>query len=130
MARRVTTGIVFVLALFALQRVVPAQQPAPNAQGQGAQPGAPVQPGANAAGRGAQAPRESRVVRLDPAFDAIVPPGSNAEDVSVSAIAGPVLTRSNAPTARTAEAIRLRVGRPLPSLCHRCSGREKPIGAV
>jgi len=62
-------------------------------------------------------------------FDGIVPPGSNAEDVSVSAIAGPVVMRSNAPTARTTEAIQQRVSRPLPLLCHQCSGREKPIGA-
>ena len=71
MARRVMTGIVFVLVLFALVRGVPAQQP-----------GAPGQPGANPAGRGAQAPRESRVVRLDPAFDAIVPPGALIERVA------------------------------------------------
>ena len=64
MARRVMTGIGSVLVLFALVRGVPAQQP-----------------GANQAGRGAQAPRESRVVRLDPAFDAIVPPGALIERV-------------------------------------------------
>lgn len=82
MARCVTTGVVFVLVLFAFLRVVPAQQPAPNAQGRGAQPGAPSQPGVNPAGRGAQPPRESRVVRLDPAFDAIVPPGALIERVA------------------------------------------------
>ena len=81
MAKRVT-GIIFVLMLFAFLRVVPAQQPAPNAPGRGAQPGAPGQPGANPPGRGAQAPRESRVVRLDPAFDAIVPPGALIERVA------------------------------------------------
>src|SRR5262245_4348553 len=61
-------------------------------------------------------------------FDGIVPPGSNAVDVSVSAIAGPVLMRSDAPIAGRTEATQQRVRRPLPRLCHQCSGREKPIG--
>ena len=81
MVRRVT-WMVFVLVLFAFMRVAPAQQPAPNVQGRGAPPGAPGQPGANPAARGAQAPRESRVVRLDPAFDAIVSPGALIERVA------------------------------------------------
>ena len=80
----------FALALFMVisTQLVPAQQPA----GQRGQPGVPAPA---AAGRGAQAPRESRIVKLDPALDAIVPPGALLEKVAggFGFAEGPVWTK-------------------------------------
>ena len=91
MPRRAIIGFVFMLFVVTFIPLVPAQQPqapapTPNAAGRGA---------ANPAGRGAQAPRESRVVRLDPGFDAIVPPGALIERVAggFGFAEGPVWTK-------------------------------------
>ena len=81
MAKRVTTGIVFALMLFAWLRVVPAQQ-------RGG-----LTPGTNT-----PAYRTAQVVRLDPAFDAIVPAGALIERVAggFGFAEGPVWTREGA----------------------------------
>ena len=81
MARQVTTGIVFLLVLFTYSRVVPAQQ-------RGALTPAPNTP----------TYRTAQVVRLDPSFDAIVPPGALIERVAggFGFAEGPVWTREGA----------------------------------